>query len=54
MDKRKNFYVRLTEDNKKFIDKEAKRVGVSYTAFINTLLTSAREKTAMVKMRGAR
>jgi hypothetical protein len=41
---KKNFYVRLTTDNKKFVEKEAKRVGVSYTAYINTLLTSARSR----------
>lgn len=42
MDK-KNFYVRLTAENKTFVEREAKRVGVSYTAYINTLLTNARE-----------
>lgn len=49
MDK-KNFYVRLTNDNKKFVEREAKRVGISYTAFINTLLTGARERSKATTM----
>lgn len=44
MDKKKNFYVRLTPQNKKFIEKEARLAGLSLTAFINLLINSARLK----------
>lgn len=51
---KKNFYVRLTNDNKKFVEREAKRVGISYTAFINTLLTGARERSKATTMAKAK
>lgn len=42
MDK-KNFYVRLTKENKSFVVKQAKRMSLTYTAYMNYLLSKVRE-----------
>ena len=42
MDK-KNFYVRLTDPNKKFVINEANKLGLSYTAYMNYLLSKVRQ-----------
>lgn len=39
-----NFYVRLTEENKRFIVKEAKKLGLTQNALFNLLITKMREK----------
>lgn len=39
-----NFYVRLTEQNKKFIVRESKKLGLTQNAFFNMVISNLRAK----------